>query len=110
MRFAWLVRRNFRTQILRVSVVVPTCGRPGLLDRCLEALAHQQLDPQSFEIVVVDDRPAASTLATVSRFAERSRSKAPAIHYVASDGPHGPAAARNKGWRAARADVIAFTD
>ena len=32
------------------------------------------------------------------------------IAYLANHGPHGPAAARNRGWQAARAAIIAFTD
>jgi cellulose synthase/poly-beta-1,6-N-acetylglucosamine synthase-like glycosyltransferase len=65
-----------------VSVVVPTCGRPELLARCLEALSRQTLDARLFEIIVVDD----------------SRTR------------HGPAVARNRGWRRARGEIVAFTD
>jgi GT2 family glycosyltransferase len=92
----------------RVSVVVPTCGRPALLERCLGALAAQHIDPGGFEIVVVDDRPAAATERVVAQWAR----DAPwaAVRYLPSPGPHGPAAARNRGWRAARAEVVAFTD
>ncbi len=67
---------------LRVSVVVPTCGRPDLLARCLEALEGQSLRREHYEVIVVDD--------------SRLRS--------------GPAAARNRGWRQARAAIVAFTD
>ena len=96
-----------------VSVVVPTCGRPALLDRCLRALAAQRADPgprgiASFELIVVDDRPSAATERAVARWARRAHPLA--IRYIASTGPHGPAAARNHGWRAARGDVVAFTD
>jgi GT2 family glycosyltransferase len=63
-------------------VVIPTCGRPALLKRCLDALARQTLHASRIEIIVVDD----------------SRSR------------RGPAAARNDGWRRARAPIIAFTD
>jgi len=66
----------------RVSVVVPTCGRPELLKRCLDALDAQTLPAEQMEIIIVDD--------THSR--------------------RGPAAARNKGWRRANGDLIAFTD
>jgi GT2 family glycosyltransferase len=65
-----------------VTVVVPTCGRPELLKRCLAALEAQSVPADEIEIVVVDDT--------------RSR--------------RGPAAARNTGWRRAKADVVAFTD
>jgi glycosyltransferase involved in cell wall biosynthesis len=34
----------------------------------------------------------------------------PRIHYIPVVGAHGPAAARNAGWRAARGSIIAFTD
>ncbi|HVL74913.1 MAG TPA: glycosyltransferase, partial [Noviherbaspirillum sp.] len=34
----------------------------------------------------------------------------PDITYIPSMGPHGPAAARNHGWRAARGEIVAFTD
>jgi glycosyltransferase involved in cell wall biosynthesis len=40
-----------------VSVVVPTCRRPQLLDRCLQALVTQNFPPNNFEIIIVDDGP-----------------------------------------------------
>ena len=64
-----------------ISVVVPTCGRPQLLERCLRALERQTLPREAFEIIVIED---------LAR--------------------QGPAVARNRGWRQARASLIAFTD
>lgn len=91
----------------RVSVVVPTYKRPGLLARCLGALVYQRLDPAAFEIVIADDAAAETTRAQVEAVA----AAAPVpVRYVAVTGNHGPAAARNAGWRAARGEVIAFTD
>jgi GT2 family glycosyltransferase len=66
----------------RVSVVVPTCGRAELLERCLAALENQSLPRGDYELIVVDD--------------SKRRS--------------GPAAARNRGWRKAQAAIVAFTD
>lgn len=68
--------------MLAVTVVVPTCGRPELLRRCLAALDRQTLPRGQFEVIVVDDSVLRS----------------------------GPAAARNRGWRRARAPIVAFTD
>jgi GT2 family glycosyltransferase len=67
---------------LAVSVVVPTCGRPDLLRRCVAALEAQSLACDAYEIIIVDD--------TLTR--------------------RGPAATRNIGWRRARAPIVAFTD
>lgn len=93
-----------------ISVVIPTCGRPELLDRCLAALTAQSLAPDRYEIVVVDDRPNEATRNLVYQWAAQNLGQGPVVGYIPSPGPHGPAAARNFGWRAARASIIAFTD
>ena len=93
-----------------VSVVVPTCDRPWLLERCLDALAVQKLASGFFEIIVVDDRPSARTEAVFRSKAASLVRAGNEMRYIASSGPHGPAAARNRGWKAARAKTIAFTD
>jgi GT2 family glycosyltransferase len=92
---------------VRVSVVVPTCRRPELLVRCLAALAAQELPPEDYEILVADDAALSATREQVEAFAAGVR---PAVRYLAVTGTHGPAAARNVGWRSARGAVIAFTD
>lgn len=99
-----------RAQGPDISVVVPTCGRTGLLDRCLDALTRQKLAPHRYEIIVVDDQPGHEAEQLVARWRARIEGKGLTILYVANAGPHGPAAARNRGWRIARASIIAFTD
>jgi GT2 family glycosyltransferase len=93
-----------------VSIVVPTCRRPELLSHCMASLLLQRFDASRFEIVVVDDAPCSSTRNVVDDWAAVAATTGPAITYIASGGPHGPAAARNRGWRAARGAIIAFTD
>lgn len=93
-----------------VSIVVPTCGRPDLLNRCMASLTLQRYDRSRFEIIIVDDRPSDDTREVVTRWAAHCAESGPDVTYIPSMGPHGPAAARNHGWRAARGDIIAFTD
>ncbi|MFL6674833.1 MAG: glycosyltransferase family 2 protein [Massilia sp.] len=98
------------TAPLRVSVVVPTCGRLDLLERCLDALTRQTLEPSAYEVIVVDDEPSHNTLHLVAGWRARTALRGPRLVYIANAGPHGPAAARNRGWRVAQAPVVAFTD
>lgn len=110
-----------RQDVVRVSVVVPTCGRPQLLQRCLASLMVQQFAAQQMEIIVVDDAllsensdpPCNPTRTVVVECSAGSLGHGPDIRYLPPLGPaapHGPAAARNRGWRSARGTVIAFTD
>ncbi len=92
---------------VHVSVVVPTYRRPDLLHRCLSALVAQEFEPAAYEIIVADDAASDEMRRSVEKWSELAR---PGLRYVSVTGSHGPAAARNAGWRAARGEVIAFTD
>jgi glycosyltransferase involved in cell wall biosynthesis len=93
-----------------LSVVIPTLGRPQLLDACLDALSRCEWHGDAIEVVVVDDGPSERTRCAVARWDAALAARGMALRYVASPGPHGPAAARNRGWRAARGRIVAFTD
>lgn len=93
-----------------VSVVIPTCGRLALLERCLDALCRQSCPPHAFEVIVVDDRPGSETQALVARHAARASARGLKLVYLPNHGTRGPAAARNLGWRRAHAPLVAFTD
>ncbi|RBY87336.1 HAD-IIIA family hydrolase [Blastococcus sp. TF02A-26] len=86
--------------LARVSVVVPTIGRPSL-DALLDALAAAPGDRPA-EIVLVDDRPTGEPL-------RPERPGLPPVRVVRTGGG-GPARARNLGWRVARTEWIAFLD
>jgi glycosyltransferase involved in cell wall biosynthesis len=94
------------------SVVIPTDQRPALLLKCLDALGKQQLPRDQFEIIVVDDGNSIDTETAVQLFAKQiARSGGPLeVRYLRQPERRGPAAARNRGWRAARGRIIAFTD
>ena len=95
----------------RISVVMPTYRRPALMERCLHALLDQTLPGDAFEIVVVDDGSTDDTRDRCAELDALSRAHGgPEIRYLRPHGTRGPAAARNRGWRAARGALIAFTD
>ena len=95
---------------IRVSVVVPTYNRPVLLERCLKALLAQRFEVADYEIIVANDGPSPQVATLVERLACPAGKRAPALRYLAVTGAHGPAAARNAGWRHAVGPIIAFTD
>jgi GT2 family glycosyltransferase len=93
-----------------VSVIVPTLGRPQLLQNCLSALIRCRPERADLEVIIVDDGPSIATHAIVAGWAARYAGAGVSLRYEANTGPHGPAAARNIGWRAARGSLVAFTD
>ena len=93
----------------RVAVVIATFRRPDLLARCLEALGGQDLPRKDWEVIIADDAASEATRAQVEESARTVLADV-AVRYLAITATHGPAAARNAGWRAARGEIIAFTD
>src|SRR3954447_8542751 len=83
---------------MKLSVVIPTLGRPIQLARALARLAAQR-DAPEFEVVVAADA-AETDLAGVRRAAVG--------HTVVQAQVPGVSAARNAGWRAAQHDVVLF--
>src|SRR5438105_11531155 len=90
---------------VRISVVVPTYRRRELLSRCLSALVAQDLDPADYEIIIADDEASDETRSLIDKWRQPSEHR---LRYVAVAGKHGPAAARNAGWRTAEGQFIAF--
>lgn len=83
-----------------VSVVVPTYRRDARLAFTLEGLAEQTLDRSRFEVIVVrheDTGLFAGLPADLD------------VRFITLPAP-GPAMRRNRGWREARGELVAFTD
>ena len=94
-----------------LSVVIPTYRRVELLERCVNAVMAQAIDPQRFEIIVVDDGHDDVVLACVAASAAAAAARGgPCLRYLRPEHGRGPAVARNCGWRAARGEIVAFTD
>jgi GT2 family glycosyltransferase len=93
--------------VIECTIVVPTYRRPELLARCLAALVRQNLATSAYETIVADDAVSEATRAQVSRMQRQGHH----VRYLPVVGSrHGPAAARNVGWRAAEGWLVAFTD
>jgi glycosyltransferase involved in cell wall biosynthesis len=94
--------------MVKVSVVIPTYNRRKLLKKCLLKLCAQDLAASEYEIVVADDENSLDTKTLLLRL----QAEHPGHNFVYAnvESSHGPASARNAGWRKAKGDVIAFTD
>lgn len=86
-----------------VSVIVPARDAEATLGRALDALAAQDLDRASFEVIVVDDGSSDRT----RTLAEEHPVGATVVGH---ETPQGPGSARNLGAATAVAPVLAFTD
>jgi GT2 family glycosyltransferase len=85
-----------------VSIVIPSCGRPDDLRRCLDAVLAQRTE-RRVEVIVVDNRPSpeSSTRAVARQFPEA----------VLLDEPRpGLSYARNAGFAAATGDIAVAID
>lgn len=90
-----------------ISVIIPTRNRAGHLARVVERLLGQEADLMGqLEVVLVDDGSDADSAAALGTIAESidPRDRIQLIHQP----PRGPAAARNRGVRAARAPLVLF--
>jgi cellulose synthase/poly-beta-1,6-N-acetylglucosamine synthase-like glycosyltransferase len=99
------LERSLVMQRIECSVIIPVYNAASTLPRCLNALQHQSIDRARYEIIVVDD-DSGDQSASVAGEILRGDSQSQVIGV--SHG--GPAAARNAGARAARGDIILFTD
>lgn len=86
---------------LTVTVIIPTFNRSHLIGRALRSVLSQ-IEPHD-EVIVVDDGSTDDTEAVVREVA-RDR-----VRYVRIENS-GPGAARNRGVRAAKSDLLAFLD
>ena len=88
-------------------MIVPTKDRDGYLSVALESLAAQDLDPRSYEVVVVDDGHSPGTRAVTEAVAAGA---ATSIRYVERAGVPGLNSARNTGVEASAAPFVVFVD
>jgi glycosyltransferase involved in cell wall biosynthesis len=80
--------------------VIPVRNARDDLARCLESLARQSTPAESFEVIVVDDGSDDGTPDVAARAGAR----------VVSQGRRGAGAARNRGAREARGEIVLYLD
>ena len=88
----------------RISVVLPFRNAAAWLPACLSSLTHQ--GERNWELLAVDDGSRDASLALVQAWAA---SQVQSVRLIRLPGL-GVAAARNRGWVAARAPLVAFLD
>jgi glycosyltransferase involved in cell wall biosynthesis len=84
-----------------------THNRRDRLVAMLDSLRAQTVRPERFEVIVVDD---ASSDGTEDELAHQAARGDLDLKVIRRGKGGGPAVARNEGWRAASADLVAFTD
>ena len=90
-----------KTKTPDLSIIIPVFNDNSGLQRCLESITKQSVDPERIQVVVVDN-------GSSPRIEIREKFKFPlTLIYCATPGSY---AARNAGVRASTAPALAFTD
>lgn len=88
-----------------ISVVVCTYNRANLLAGALQTLCEQALNSSHYEIIVVDNNSSDNTRAVTEEFCRCY----PNLRYC-FEPQQGISHARNRGWREARGEYVAYVD
>ncbi len=91
-----------RPGLPELSVIVPVHNGAGFLRTTLTALRASSLEPERWELIVVDDSSGDASVNTSASAADRV--------VCLTGGPRGPGFARNRGAEVARGRILAFVD
>lgn len=87
---------------MKISVVIPTFNRPGTINRAVEKILENTVQPD--EVIIVDQSSDSLTYEAVHKLIEAGK-----VTYIKEAFPS-LSKAKNIGWRKATGDIIAFTD
>lgn len=90
---------------MKISVIIPTCNRPGSLKLALASLVGQALHQSSFEVIVIDNGPTDESATVAGSF----QADLCNLRYVVESSP-GLHNARHKGLHEASSDILAYID
>lgn len=85
-----------------VSVIVPVYNGANTIEACIESLLALDYPADRRELIFVDNASTDNTAQILERYREKIR--------IAFEAKRGPAAARNRGLRDARHEIVAMTD
>src|ERR1051326_6194318 len=89
-----------------VSIVIPMYNAAEWIEATLRSVAEQRLARERLELIVIDDGSRDDSVQMVASILEAHALEA---RVIASENV-GASAARNKGWKLARADWVQFLD
>jgi glucosyl-dolichyl phosphate glucuronosyltransferase len=91
--------------MVSISVILCTYNRAKQLEKAIASLVDQSLPQSEYEVIVVDNNSTDNTKAVCSSFEGLIKN-----YLLVREQKQGLAAARNCGVRAARGEIVAFTD
>lgn len=87
-----------------LSVIICTYNRAGLLSSCLDSLAGQSADPETFEVIIVDNNSTDKTPEVSKAYLARKN-----FRYIKEE-KQGLSHARNAGYTAANGEYASYID
>ncbi len=90
---------------MKLSIVIPLYNKERYIDRCLKSVLAQDVSPNEYEIIIVDD----GSTDTGSLIAQNYAEKHVNIQFFSQENA-GPSAARNKGLETTKGDYVYFLD
>lgn len=88
--------------MIELSVIIPTYNKPEILKMTLESLARQTFPKNQFEVMVIDDGLPPETRQKIKNFLSQIKLNLSFLAQVHK----GPAAARNKGIKKAKGEIV----
>lgn len=88
-----------------LSIITPVYNAENYLQKCLESVFNQNLSPQDYEILCINDGSTDASLSILNKFQEGNTNLK-----VVSTENKGPAHARNRGLENAKGKYITFLD
>lgn len=90
---------------MKLSIIIPLYNKEKYLERCLKSLLVQEINPNDYEVIVVDDGSTDSGRMIAEKYAGEHKN----IHLICQENS-GPSAARNNGIKRVKGEYIYFLD